>query len=307
MDESGAMKRLFKYPPVEDVLLFVEQALNLQQNSGVSPFAINNPHDKSSTKHVFPANLHHHMHRKPSSSVPEKKQETQERNRGHSTSDHNILDRIISVVSPNFQSSPSAQQHNHPNNGSNNQVAQQKNAQQNTNEVVRQHSNSNSSSHNNPSSVSSSSSSSTTEQKRKSQIPSSSLEDQISKLKLTQTHMSSRLERIIYSLQRELLDKNEASKPEEERMDSIMVALAELKQVKDVLSGLLPAESFFFEEPQPLSKSSSNSEEEMATNTLLLKPPHPDLAVKRRSSDPFGITMFSVDEEEEEEEENKNQ
>ena len=56
------------------------------------------------------------------------------------------------------------------------------------------------------------------------------LEHQIETLKSTQQHMASRLERIIYVLQQELIQKS----AEERDGDLVLLALAELKQVKDI-------------------------------------------------------------------------
>jgi len=55
-------------------------------------------------------------------------------------------------------------------------------------------------------------------------------------LEQTQTHMAARLERIIFSLQTGFVENKLA---EEERMEAVFLALAEIKQVKDILSGLL--------------------------------------------------------------------
>jgi len=64
---------------------------------------------------------------------------------------------------------------------------------------------------------------------------------EIVRLRTRQQHMSQRIERIVYSLLKELSEGG-AETPEP-AMDAVLVAIAELKQVKDVLSGLLPDES----------------------------------------------------------------
>jgi len=64
----------------------------------------------------------------------------------------------------------------------------------------------------------------------------------IKNLQKTQLHMSNRLERIIYTLQNEVVDKKE-SMTAEERYDAVLLAVAELKQVRDVLAGDLPYEA----------------------------------------------------------------
>jgi len=60
------------------------------------------------------------------------------------------------------------------------------------------------------------------------------LKEEVEELKNTQLHMANRLERIIYSIQMELVRSNGVSE------ETIALAIAELKQVKDILAGLLP-------------------------------------------------------------------
>jgi len=67
---------------------------------------------------------------------------------------------------------------------------------------------------------------------------------QLQQLQQTQTHMANRLERIIYTLQTQLANedgaKEESKEAKLERIDAMLLALAELKQVRDTLLGLLP-------------------------------------------------------------------
>lgn len=73
-------------------------------------------------------------------------------------------------------------------------------------------------------------------------------EAKIEDLKTIQTHMGHRLERLIYSLQKEILENNQNSLNNNSNLsqntslssDSVLVALAELKHIKDILMGLLP-------------------------------------------------------------------
>jgi hypothetical protein len=58
----------------------------------------------------------------------------------------------------------------------------------------------------------------------------STLEQEVTKLQTTQKHMASRLERIIFVLQQELFLKSEGERDN----DLLLLALAELKQVKDI-------------------------------------------------------------------------
>eukprot|EP01117_Protostelium_nocturnum_P011612 TRINITY_DN4216_c0_g1_i7.p1 TRINITY_DN4216_c0_g1~~TRINITY_DN4216_c0_g1_i7.p1 ORF type:complete len:267 (-),score=96.71 TRINITY_DN4216_c0_g1_i7:22-822(-) len=251
MDYSSAMRRLFKYPPVEDPLLFVEQALNLQQNPGVSPFVTpvgstnqkSNPNREHSSKKtlVAPADNTVNRTRAPSASGKEE----------------NILNRIKSVVDKASTSSTT---------------------QRTTSSSAP------------PSSSSATSNSSNL--KRASNI--STAEEQLQKMKNLQAHMANRLERIIYSIQKEMLEKS-SGKSEEEKMDAIMVAVAEMKQVKDVLSGLLPPESFYFEDLPSLSKGSTSAalDESIEIPSITSLRDNNDLKLQRRSSDPFGIAEFS--------------
>lgn len=64
----------------------------------------------------------------------------------------------------------------------------------------------------------------------------------VAELDRTQTHMATRLERIIFSLHNGFVDKKNVLS-EDERMDSVLLALAEMKQIKDILTGLLPLEA----------------------------------------------------------------
>ena len=101
-------------------------------------------------------------------------------------------------------------------------------------------------------------------------------EDQLKKevqiLRNTQTHMAIRLERIVYNLSRELVEKYVDNSivdafylllrsPEAETVvnDAILVAIAELKQVKDILNGLLPMETASYEKLPPLSETSPST------------------------------------------------
>jgi hypothetical protein len=65
---------------------------------------------------------------------------------------------------------------------------------------------------------------------------------EVKRLRTLQNHMSERLERIIYSLQNELTANRERTGSGS--LDSLMFAIAELKQVKDILLGLLAEDSF---------------------------------------------------------------
>jgi Rab-GTPase-TBC domain len=60
---------------------------------------------------------------------------------------------------------------------------------------------------------------------------------EIERLRVTQQHMASRLERIIYVLQGEFVT---ATEDRQVQTDSVFLALAELKQVKDIGFGFLP-------------------------------------------------------------------
>jgi len=62
-------------------------------------------------------------------------------------------------------------------------------------------------------------------------------------LRNTQTHMANRLERIIYSIQKEVVEGAVGVSNSE----SFIIALAELKQVKDILSGLISDSSLTVE------------------------------------------------------------
>jgi len=61
---------------------------------------------------------------------------------------------------------------------------------------------------------------------------------EIEKYKVKELHLSQRLERIIYSLQVGLANAPNGSSSA--TMDAVLLAVAELKQVKDTLLGLLP-------------------------------------------------------------------
>ncbi|PRP72793.1 TBC1 domain family member 5-like [Planoprotostelium fungivorum] len=208
-DYNGAMRRLFKYPPVEDCLLFVEQALNLQQNNGISPFV------SSHTSAAFSQDRH------------ARRQETKK------TDNKKIFKDLFRISqSPNSQSQVSVPpQQNRP--------------------------------------------------RQLSTTPSLTAQEEVIKLRNIQSHMSNRLERIIYSLQHDLIS-DASPKTQEQTMDILMVALAEMKQVKDVLSGLLtPDQSVtdrLAQPPSPHSRLSQINEEAKTTQP----------APEKEESDPLG-------------------
>jgi len=141
-DYTGCMKRLFKYPPVEDVHLFVEQAVML----------INVSHNQASLEKI-------------ASSKTQKKK---------SLTPLNAVKNILS--------------------GEENQTMHR-------------------------------------------------LRAEVFTLRNTQTHMANRLERIIYSIQKEVVEGAVGVSNSE----SFIIALAELKQVKDILSGLISDSSLTVE------------------------------------------------------------
>jgi len=78
------------------------------------------------------------------------------------------------------------------------------------------------------------------------QISFQELTREIRILRNNQTHMSKRLERIIYSLQKEVVESTPIQEPSGN--DALLLALAELKQVKDILSGDIPGPGHIEEE-----------------------------------------------------------
>jgi len=156
------LKRLFKYPPVEDVHLFVEKALELYRQSIITPTSIMLPSANNQNNNIPPIISDQFNHKGAQSSKV-----------GIDTKA--ITSTVKSVLLGD------------------------------------------------------------TEKIEK-------LERTIEQIKLTQTHMSQRLERIIFSLQKEIVEKSdsELSNLVSINRDSLLVSIAELKQVKDILSGLLP-------------------------------------------------------------------
>jgi hypothetical protein len=67
------------------------------------------------------------------------------------------------------------------------------------------------------------------------------LEAKVADLKSTQKHMAHRLERLIYSLQKDVMENNAQSQTFQLSNDSVLLTLAELKHIKDILMGLLPS------------------------------------------------------------------
>jgi len=160
-DYSTVMKRLFKYPPVEDVHLFVEKGLQLaRQKSAAAIAATKSP--------VAP-----HVNRNYSKALAftqEKLIQTSQ-----------AIAPIASTLKQIWKETP-------------------------VERVTKQN---------------------------------EELMAELEKYKVKEIHLSQRLERIIYSLQVGLANSVDGA-PNSATMDAVLLAVAELKQVKDTLLGLLP-------------------------------------------------------------------
>jgi len=168
-DYTSCMRRLFKYPPVEDIHLFIEKAFDLMKNN----------------------NFESHTSVSPNANII-----TRRNTYGSSTATtkftHKIFDPLAHTVKHMIASDDI--------------------------ETI------------------------------------SRLESEIQHLRSVQTHMANRIERIVYSLQKEAVERPEVSNVVK---DSLEISIAELKQVKDILTGLLPVENQLVLPPLKLNLSSS--------------------------------------------------
>jgi len=154
-DYTACLKRLFKYPPVEDVHLFVEKAISMQRGEPQVEF-----HQTPNTR---PARTHqHHPHARASLQLHPGK----------------FFDPLTNTMKHILSG-------------------------EDQNVIVHLHA-------------------------------------EVESLKHLQAHMANRLERIVYSMQREIIERPEAASFIN---DSLAIAIAELKQVKDILNGSLPLDT----------------------------------------------------------------
>jgi len=162
-DYSTVMKRLFKYPPVEDVHLFVEKGLQLANQKSAAAIA-------SVKSAVSPPPVHKNYSKALATYTQEKLLQTGQ-----------AIAPLASTLKQIWKETP-------------------------VERVTKQN---------------------------------EELVAELEKYKVKELHLSQRLERIIYSLQVGLANSVDGT-TNSATMDAVLLAIAELKQVKDTLLGLLP-------------------------------------------------------------------
>lgn len=132
------------------------------------------------------------------------------------------------------------------------------------------------------------------------------MKEEIEKLKNVQNHMANRLERIIYSLQKEVIERYPfykwkfTDRPEAAEFinDSLLLSIAELKQVKDILVGLLPVENQLVLPRQVIngsnevttpSNSNTNSNSQLKSSQVSLKT---SATKSEEEKDPLGAFLL---------------
>jgi TBC1 domain family protein 5 len=170
-DYTSCLKRLFKYPPVEDVRLFIEKAIALHQKGLIISELTNIAQTKFS----------------------------------HTSTKHKKEKYQFSDTSNKIQNKEQSPQIENAN---------------------------------------------TIQKKEKITKSKSELLVEIDEMKKMQKHMANRLDRIIYSLQKEIMDNNLLNTDENTKEiqkneslhsyhDAVLLSVAELKQIRDILTGLI--------------------------------------------------------------------
>jgi len=186
MDEVTAMKRLLKYPPVEDITLFITKAVELSTPKRVAPAPAPAPapvpvQPTTTRQSVNSAASNHHQPR-------------QQQSAGHQI--RGVFDILAKAVAGSDGRSQRVQQQQHP---------QQHVPQQAPAPVVKA-----------------------------DDAELNKLREQLRTMEDERQHAAARLDRVIYCLQQELI-----STPQLAENSAIVNALAELKQLTAVFSGIV--------------------------------------------------------------------
>jgi len=232
---TGCMRRLFKFPPVEDPHIFVERAVIIHQTNGKvvqvngSPVAqVNNNQHHNNHHHLHKAQRPVSMQFSPNQTSHLKQDQVQHQ---HSDQSFHIPKKVVQV------------------------------SHMATN-VVKQ----------------------LGKELMMSEEP-NPLEEEINYLRQTQIHMANRLERLVFSLQSEVLPQTTGSVNE-----SVILVTAELKQVKDILSGSLSLRANGAPTPK-LTLEDSRSKAPIIRKSVVPEKTEP--AEPQENMDPLGVAVVT--------------